>query len=161
MDHIESCQSQQNTLINKLKIKKSNIRLEHLFRLWSIRHITVRRLTQLAYRSLSTVLACSHPIRSVGGSQQSDHLGPVLFVMPVDDMAKSLSSEINIWYIDDVTLCGQSESVFADVRKYVAELTKIGHEVDPCESIHMRNPAYLFTEMETTLASDVSGQSRT
>ena len=50
---------------------------------------------------------------------------------------------------------------FADVRKYVAELIKIGHEVDPCESNYVRIPAYLVTETETTLASDFPGQSRT
>ena len=83
--------------------------------------------------------------------------------MAVDDVASSLSSEINIWYFDDATLGGPAESVFADVRKCVTELKKIGLEVNPskCEVINMNYPVEEFTELVTILASDHRGLKRT
>ena len=83
--------------------------------------------------------------------------------MAVDEVAPSLSSEINIWCLDDATLGGAAESVFADVRKCVTDLKKIGLEVSPskCEVINMSYPVDVFTELVTTLMSDLPGLKRT
>ena len=96
------------------------------------------------------------------GIQQGDPLGLVLFAMAVDEVASSLSSKINIWYLDDATLGGPGESVFVDVRKCVTELKMIGLEVSPskCEVIIMSYPFDEFTELVTTLASDLPGLKR-
>ena len=83
--------------------------------------------------------------------------------MAVEQVASSLSSEINIWYLDDATLGGPTESVFADIRKCVTEFKKIGLEVNQskCEGINMCYPVDEFTELMTTLASDLPGLKRT
>ena len=59
-----------------------------------------------------------------------------------------------IWYLDDSTLVGLAESVFADVRKCVTELKKIGLEVNPskCEVLNMSYTVDEFSELVTTLA---------
>ena len=80
-----------------------------------------------------------HSICSATGIQQGDPLVPDLFAMAVDEVASSLSSEINVWHLDNATLDGSAESVFADVRTCVTELKKIGLEVNSskCEVINM------------------------
>ena len=51
--------------------------------------------------------------------------------MAVNEVASSQSYEINMWHLDDATLGGPAEYVFADVRKCVAELKKICLDVIP------------------------------
>ena len=69
--------------------------------------------------------------------------------MTVCEVASSLSSKINMWYLDDDTLGGPVMSVFADVGKCVTELKQIGLEVIPskCEVINMSLPVDEFTEL--------------
>ena len=83
--------------------------------------------------------------------------------MAVDEVASSLSSKINIWHLDDATLGGQAESVFAIVRKCATEWKKIGLQINPskCEIINNSYPVDEFTELVTTLASDLPGLKRT
>ena len=65
--------------------------------------------------------------------------------------------------MDDATLGGPAESVFADGRKCVTELKKIGLEVNPskCEVINMCYPVDEFAELVTTIVSDLPGLKRT
>ena len=83
--------------------------------------------------------------------------------MNLFQVASSLLSEINIWYLDVATLGGPIGSAFADIRKCVTELKKIGLEVNQskCEGINMCYPVDEFTELVTTLASDLPGLKRT
>ena len=140
----------ENRLIVKLNLKNAfnSVRRDHLLR--------IARLAHLANSSPSTVLASGHPICSAIGIEQGDPLGPVLLAMAVDEVASSLSSEINIWYLDDATLGGRDESVFVDIRKCVTELKKIGLEVNPSkgEVINKSCPFNEFKQLVTTIASD-------
>ena len=79
--------------------------------------------------------------------------------MAVNKVASSLSSKINIWYLDETTLGSPAESVFADIRKCVTELKKMGLKDNPakCEIINMSYPVNEFTELVMTLASDLPG----
>ena len=65
--------------------------------------------------------------------------------------------------MDDSNLGGPAESIFADGRKCITELIKIGLEVNPskCEVIKMSYPVDEFTELVTTLAPDLPGLKRT
>ena len=103
IDHIESDKSRQNRLIVKLDLKNafSTVLRDHLLRVRSERAPPIARLAHLACSSPSTVLASDHPICSATGNQQGDPLDPDLVANAVDDVASSLSSEINIWYLDD------------------------------------------------------------
>ena len=74
-----------------------------------------------------------------------------------------MSSEISVWYLEDATLGRRAESVFEDVRKCVTELKTIGLDVNPskCEVINMSYPVDEFTELMTTLTSDLPDLRRT
>ena len=73
--------------------------------------------------------------------------------MVVDEVASSLSSEINLWYLGDTTLDGP------DVPNCVTKSKKICLHVNPskCEINDISYPDDEFTEQVTTLASDLSG----
>ena len=68
-------------------------------------------LVNEAYSNPSTLFAGEHRIPSSRGIQQGDPLGPALFALAVDKIAKDMSSELNIWYLDDATIGGQAISV--------------------------------------------------
>ena len=103
--HTESGLLNQNRLIVILDLKNAlnSNRRDHLPRVCSKSAPSMARLAHLAQSSPSTVLSSDQPICSATGIQQGDHLGPVLFVMAVDEVASSQSSKINIWNIDDAT----------------------------------------------------------
>ena len=71
--------------------------------------------------------------------------------MTVDLVASSLSSEMNIWYLDDATLDGPADSDIEDVRICVTQLKKIDFEINPLSvyMIYMIYPVDEFTELET------------
>ena len=100
MDHIESGQSYRNRLIAKLDLKNalSTLSRDHLLKVCFERASTIVRTAHLAYSSPSTVRTSGYPICSATVVQQGDPLNPVLFAMAVNQVASSLSSEINIWY---------------------------------------------------------------
>jgi len=64
----------------------------------------------------------SHTILSEEGPQQGDPLGPLLFCNTVQPLLSSLASELNLGYLDDVTLGGPVDTVASDV----AEIAKVG-----------------------------------
>ena len=70
-------------------------------------------------------------ILSETGVQQGDPLGPVLFVLAVDEIARSVRSPINIWYLDDATIGGSVESVCEDLRRIIKMLSDISLEENP------------------------------
>ena len=73
-------------------------------------------------------------ILSETGVQQGDPLGPVLFALAVDEIARSVRSPINIWYLDDATIGGPAESVCEDLCRIIPMLSDIGLEVNPTKS---------------------------
>ena len=59
-----------------------------------------------AYSQPSTPLFGSYIISSLEGPRQGDPLGPLLFCNMIQPLLSSLSSELNLGYLDDVTLAG-------------------------------------------------------
>ena len=68
------------------------------------------------------------------GVQQGDPLGPVLFALAVDELARSVRSPINIWRLNDATIGGPVESLCEDLRRIIPMLSDIGLEVNPTMS---------------------------
>jgi len=64
----------------------------------------------------------SHTISSEEGPQQGDPLDPLLFCNTIHTLLSSLASELNLGYVDDVTLGGPVDTVASDV----AEIAKVG-----------------------------------
>jgi len=67
----------------------------------------------------------SHTISSEEGPQQGYPLGPLLFCNTIQTLLSSLASELNLGYLDDVTLGGPADTVASDV----AEIAKVGGNV--------------------------------
>jgi len=93
------------------------------------------RLLWQAYASPSALFYGEDIIRSATGIQQGDPFGPALFSLGIDEIARSVSSHFNVWYLDDATLGDSPEKVLGDVRLIVERLEKIGLEVnsEKCE----------------------------
>ena len=73
-------------------------------------------------------------ILSETGIQQGDPLGPVLFALAVDEIARSVRSPINIWYLDDATTGGPVKSGCEDLHRIIPMLSDIRLEVNPTKS---------------------------
>ncbi|XP_069159360.1 uncharacterized protein [Procambarus clarkii] len=63
------------------------------------------------YSTESTLLSGEHEVVSTEGVQQGDPLAPFLFCMAVKEVTSKLTSELNIWFLDDGTLAGTQESL--------------------------------------------------
>ena len=91
----------------------------------------ITKLSFLAYSKLSSVIASGHSITSSTGVQQGDPIGPLMFALAVDQIASGEESELNVWYLDDTTIGGSSESVLSDVQRCIIGLKRIGLIVSP------------------------------
>jgi Reverse transcriptase (RNA-dependent DNA polymerase) len=83
-------------------------------------------MTLQSYGSPSYLAYGEHLLESRCGVQQGDPLGPALFCLAIDDLVKSLRSEVKPWYLDDGTLIGEPTTVIEDVQKIMNCTTEIG-----------------------------------
>ena len=64
------------------------------------------------------------------GVQQGDPLGPLLFSLGIRDLLKSCKSEVNIWYLDDGTVCGDPKTVHEDLTRILEASNPLGLSVN-------------------------------
>ena len=57
-----------------------------------------------AYSSPTRLFFGEEGFASETGIQQGDPIGPALFALSVDEAARGVQSEFNVWYLDDATL---------------------------------------------------------
>ena len=69
-------------------------------------------------------------LNSAEGVQQGDPLGPLCFSLCLQKLISRLSSEFNVWYLDDGTLAGDPQSVRADFKKSFSEQDSLGMRVN-------------------------------
>ena len=69
------------------------------------------------------------------GVQQGDPLGPFLFSLTINQLIKSCQSKLNVWYLDNGTLAGETETVLANYRMTLEAGRELGLNVNPskCE----------------------------
>ena len=89
------------------------------------------------YSTPSALLFGDHIIQSSSGVQQGDPLGPALFSLSLQPLVDSLSSELNIWYLDDGTIGGSVEDVINDLKTIIHQSPHLGLELNAskCEVI--------------------------
>ena len=94
------------------------------------------------YLKPSTLFCGDDTIPSNSGVQQGDPLGPMLFCLVVDKLAKSLESPLNLWYLDDATLGGSPESVLEDFTTVMEKADELGLELNAskCELLVFGGP---------------------
>ena len=100
----------------------------------SSRDPSIFRLASTAYATSSHLVIGNETILSETGVQQGNQLGLVLFALAVDEIAKSVRSSINIWYLDDATIDGPLESVCEGLRRIIQMLLDFGLEVNATKS---------------------------
>ena len=73
------------------------------------------------------------------GVQQGDPLGPILFALALDPVIQTLSSPLNIWFLDDGTLAGPVDSIETDLERLFPTLQDLGLEINKrkCEFTHL------------------------
>ena len=62
--------------------------------------------------------------------QQRDPIGPALFAVSIDEAARGVQSEFNVWYLDDATHGDSPERVYDDLVVLLERLRAIGLEVN-------------------------------
>jgi len=95
-----------------------------------------------SYSQLSFLFFGSRVILSQDGPQQGDPLGPLLFCSTIRPLITSLSSDLTLGYLDDLTLAGPQSVVAADIQQVIAEGSKMGLRLNPskCEVISHPDP---------------------
>jgi len=78
-----------------------------------------------AYSQSSILFYGPYTISSEEGPQQGDPVGPLLFCNTIQPMLTSLKSQLNLGFLDDVSLGGPVNTVAADV----AQIAKVGGEM--------------------------------
>jgi hypothetical protein len=75
------------------------------------------------------------------GVQQGDPLGPFLFSLAIMDIVKKMKSDFNVWYLDDGTIAGNTQTVLDDYCEILKALDSHGLAVNPskCE-LHLIRP---------------------
>ena len=108
-----------------------------------------------AYSNPSTLFAGEHRILSSKGTQQADPLGQALFALAVDKIAKDVSSELNIWYLDDATIGGQASSVFNDATKIINAFKEIALQINSnkCELFILNYTADMYADIVKQFSS--------
>jgi hypothetical protein len=64
-------------------------------------------------------------ILSEVGAQQGDPTGPLAFSLAIQPLINSLSSDLNVWYLDDGTIGDFVEKVLTDFKNLIEESRKI------------------------------------
>ena len=120
----------------KLDVRNAfnSVRRDHMLEICKRRCPLIYNLVYLSYGTPSTLIAGGSTISSSTGVQQGDPLGPLLFALAVDDVARSVSSPLNIWYLDDATIGGPVETVANDIDNIIPGLASLGLEVNPSKS---------------------------
>ena len=75
------------------------------------------------------------------GVQQGDPLGPFLFSLAIMEIVNKMKSDLNIWYLDDGTIAGNTQTVLEDYQEILKALESHGLAINPtkCE-LHLINP---------------------
>ena len=96
------------------------------------------KFCRLSYENSSVLWFGSSQIFSSEGTQQGDPLGPLLFCLTIHPLLLSLQSELNLGYMDDLTLGGDESTVEDDIGRITDASSKLGLHLnrDKCEVIH-------------------------
>ena len=82
------------------------------------------------YSDSSFLFFNNRTLPSAEGIQQGDPLGPLCFSLCIQSLVSRLSSELNVWYLDDGTLAGDPETVKADFNSILSEQDSLGLRIN-------------------------------
>ena len=134
-EYIDDDRSQGHVVV-KLDMKNAfnSVRRDRVLEVCYSRAKSLYHLVNMAYGKPTNLLFGDDIIASSTGVQQGDPLGPLLFALAVDDIARGVVSPLNMWYLDDATIGGPPGTVLADLRRLIPLLEGIGLVVNPKKS---------------------------
>lgn len=103
------------------------------------------------YSVTSKLLFGDHEIDSCEGVQQGDPLAPFLFCLVIKEVTEALSSELNIWFLDDGTLAGTTESLLEDISKIKDMGESLGLSLNPSKCEIVSTNQQLIQNISTVL----------
>ena len=88
-----------------------------------------------AYSAESLLIYGQTTLASATGLQQGDPAGPALFSLTIDDLIKSLTAELNTWFLYDGTMGDSVDKVLGDLDTLLAGFPELGADLhgDTCE----------------------------
>ena len=97
----------------------------------------IYRFCHLSYSKSSILKFGNRSVLSQEGPQQGDPLGPLLFCLTIHPVLSSLSSELAVGYLDDITLGGAESVLTSDVQQVITQGKELGLSlnVSKCEFI--------------------------
>ncbi|XP_029655348.1 uncharacterized protein LOC115229063 [Octopus sinensis] len=134
---IESARlSERPQLLLKLDVKNAfnSLNRKHLLEVCKARIPSLLPFIFLSYGNPSLLVAGDSFISSSCGVQQGDPLGPLLFALSVDFVARRIASPLNIWYLDDCTIGGPPDILLNDLQSLLPALSSIGLEINSLKS---------------------------
>ena len=129
--------NQNNIFSKSILIKldmKNAVRRDHLLEVCHHRAPSVYNLARLAYQQQSELFCKDQIISSAYGVQQGDPIGPTLFALADDDIARSVSTPLIIWHLDDATLERPVDKIIHDLVSIIPALSTIGLEINASKS---------------------------
>ena len=122
-DHQNSTSSK--SILIKLDIKNAfnAVHLDHLLKVCHHRALSVYNLARIAYQHQSDFFCKDQIISSASGVQQGDPIGPQLFALAVDDIARSVSEPLSVWFLDNATLGGPVDKIIHDLETIILALS--------------------------------------
>ena len=88
-----------------------------------------------AYSEPSPLYHGTSEIESDTGIQQGDPAGPAVFSLAIQPIVSTITTDLNVWFLDDGTLGGQVDDVCANLERVIPSMAEIGLSVNPnkCE----------------------------
>uniref|UniRef100_A0A8D8WTR2 Reverse transcriptase domain-containing protein n=1 Tax=Cacopsylla melanoneura TaxID=428564 RepID=A0A8D8WTR2_9HEMI len=114
------------------------------------------------YRQSSNLFFDDKIIISQVGAQQGDPAGSLLFSLSIHPIVTSLKSKLNLWYLDDGSICDKPDIVLSDFEKIIFEASKIGLKVNPskCELYFCGEPNLELLRRFQTIAPGILVKSK-
>ena len=103
-----------------------------------IRLPSIYPLLWQAYCSDSPLDIGDSKIWSRTGIQQGDPLSSLLFSLAINSVSKGITTDINIWYLDDATIGGPVEEVTKNIQRIKSQLGEKGLQINSRKSVAVR-----------------------
>ena len=130
----------QNDVLVKIDMRNAFncVRRDHFLREVRAHAPSLFPLLWQAYSEPTPLYHGTTVIWSATGLQQGDPSGPAVFSLAVQPTISTVTSPLNVWFLDDGTLGGGIDDICADLRRVIPAMARIGLEVNPtkCEVIN-------------------------
>ena len=105
----------------------------------------------MCYNTSSLLNFGEHVLLSDEGVQQGDPLGPLLFCVASLKLARYMTSEFNLWYLDDGSLGGDVSSLLGDLQTVCCVGPSVGLLLNEAKCEIIMDDADVVTSIRTVL----------